>query len=150
VSHPFRHVFRVRYAECDVQNVVFNARYGDFVDSSFTEFMRATGLEYKAWLARGLDTQVVKLTMEYAAPARFDDLIIAEVQCTRIGRTSFTMTSRFLREDDGEERQLVTAETIYVMVSTGDYTPTPVPDDLREILERGAPGQVIDQSGVTP
>ncbi|MEM1350483.1 MAG: thioesterase family protein [Myxococcota bacterium] len=138
----------MRYAECDVQNVVFNARYGDFVDSSFTEFMRATGLEYKAWLERGLDTQVVKLTMEYTAPARFDDIVIAEVECARVGRTSITVATRFLREGDAGEIQLVTAETIYVLVTSADYRPTPVPDDLRELLERGAPGVVVDQSGV--
>ena len=43
MSLPFRFYFRVRYAECDAQKVVFNARYGDYVDLGFTEFLRALG-----------------------------------------------------------------------------------------------------------
>lgn len=32
MSQPFRIYIRVRYQECDSQHVVFNARYGDFID----------------------------------------------------------------------------------------------------------------------
>ena len=38
---PFRLLLRVRYGECDAQQVVFNARYGDYVDVAATEFYRA-------------------------------------------------------------------------------------------------------------
>ena len=31
-SHPFRYYMRVRFQECDAQHVVFNARYGDYID----------------------------------------------------------------------------------------------------------------------
>jgi len=37
VSEPFRFIFRVRYAECDPQQIVFNARWGDYVDIAATE-----------------------------------------------------------------------------------------------------------------
>ena len=55
MREPFRFRFRVRYNECDAQQVVFNARYADYVDLAMTEFMRALGRDYKARLARGLD-----------------------------------------------------------------------------------------------
>lgn len=32
MTPPFRYYLRVRYGECDAQKVVFNARYGDYVD----------------------------------------------------------------------------------------------------------------------
>ena len=38
---PFRFLFRVRYGECDAQAIVFNARWGDYVDIAVTEFARA-------------------------------------------------------------------------------------------------------------
>ncbi|MEQ9510770.1 MAG: hotdog domain-containing protein, partial [Alloalcanivorax xenomutans] len=75
MSEPFRYRLRVRYSECDAQHVVFNARYGDYVDLAMTEFMRALGRDYGALLARGLDNQVVKLTLEWKASARFDDVL---------------------------------------------------------------------------
>ena len=54
MSAPFRYYLRVRYAECDAQKVVFNARYGAFVDLGFTEFLRALG--YGEALADGAST----------------------------------------------------------------------------------------------
>src|SRR3979490_1096372 len=40
---PFRYYLRVRYIECDAQKVVFNSRYGEYVDVSINEFLRAIG-----------------------------------------------------------------------------------------------------------
>src|SRR5262245_38413749 len=35
---PFRFLLRVRYGEVDAQKVVFNARWGDYVDLAVTEY----------------------------------------------------------------------------------------------------------------
>ena len=70
---PFRLLLRVRYGECDAQQVVFNARYGDYVDVAATEFYRAVFGSYQALLEQGLDSQVVRMVTDWSAPARFDD-----------------------------------------------------------------------------
>lgn len=145
MTQPFRYRFRVRYNECDAQKVVFNARYADYVDLAMTEFMRALGRDYNALLARGLDNQVVKLTLEWQGPARFDDVIEARVRTLKVGNTSFVLEQQLVRPDDGAP--LCRAEAIYVMMSTEPFEKTPVPDDLRAALEEGAPGVLIDQSG---
>ena len=52
MSAIFRFRFRVRYGECDAQQIVFNARWADYVDIAATEYTRAlfgaarTKLEY--------------------------------------------------------------------------------------------------------
>jgi acyl-CoA thioester hydrolase len=74
MTHPFRYYLRVRYGECDAQKVVFNARYGDYVDLASGEFFRALG--YGEELASGeLDFQLVRQTFEWKAPARFDQVL---------------------------------------------------------------------------
>ena len=40
----FFHSLRVRWAEVDMQSIVFNGHYLLYVDVAFTEFWRATGL----------------------------------------------------------------------------------------------------------
>jgi hypothetical protein len=65
---------RVRYGECDAQKVVFNARYGDYVDVAVNEFFRALGLG-EALINGDLDFQLVKQTLEWTAPARFDQVL---------------------------------------------------------------------------
>jgi acyl-CoA thioester hydrolase len=144
-SMPFRYRFRVRYNECDAQRVVFNARYADYVDLAMTEFMRALGRDYLALLARGLDNQVVKLTLEWQGPAHFDEVLEARVQALRLGRTSFTIGYDIVRADDAAP--ICQAEAVYVMMSGEPLAKTPIPDDLRACFERGAPGVVIDHAG---
>ncbi|WP_006914504.1 acyl-CoA thioesterase [Salinisphaera shabanensis] len=144
-SMPFRYRFRVRYNECDAQRVVFNARYADYVDLAMTEFMRALGRDYLALLARGLDNQVVKLTLEWQGPAHFDDVLEARVEVVKLGRTSFTIEYTIVRADDATP--LCRAEAVYVLMSGEPLAKTPIPDDLRERFEQGAPDVVIDHAG---
>lgn len=40
MTSPFEFRLRVRYGECDAQGVVFNARYGDYVDIAVNEYIR--------------------------------------------------------------------------------------------------------------
>lgn len=145
MAAPFCFRFRVRYNECDAQQVVFNARYGDYVDIAMTEFMRALGRDYSQLLAAGLDNQVVKLTTEWQSPARFDDVLNVFVSLTHMGNTSFSLQADIRHADDG--RAIARSEAVYVMMTTEPFEKTSVPNDLRELFQAGAPGVVIDQSG---
>ena len=142
---PFRFLFRVRYSECDAQQVVFNARYGDYADLAATEFLRAIGMDYRDMLARGLDNQVVRMTMEWQSPAHFDEVLCAEVETCHLGNSSYTLYMGFSERDSG--RQVVTVEAVYVMVTTEPWEKTPIPGDIRKKLEEGARGQVVNQAG---
>ena len=69
----FSYLLRVRYGECDAQKVVFNARYADYVDLATAELLRALGYEHEIQTAE-LDYQLVKQTIEWKAPARYDQV----------------------------------------------------------------------------
>ena len=140
----FRYRLRVRYAECDAQKVVFNARYGDYIDLAATEFMRALG--YGEELLDGrLDYQLVKQTIEWRAPAHFDDVLSIAVSSPQQGNTSFTLLFEFRRADD-ENTVLARAETVYVLVSPALVKMT-LPDALRESLKAGAPESLTCHAG---
>jgi acyl-CoA thioester hydrolase len=144
VSAPFRYYLRVRYAECDAQKVVFNARYGDYVDLGFSEFLRALG--YGEAMASGaLDFQLVKQTFEWKSSARYDDVIELSPRMKQLGNTSFTLYTGF--RIAGTEAVFATAETVYVHVDAQNLSKQPLPAVLRAALERGAPGVVIDHAG---
>ena len=142
---PFICYLRVRYSECDAQTVVFNSRYGDYVDVAVNEFLRALG--YASQLVSGeLDFQLVKQTTEWRGPARFDQVLAASVFASRIGSTSFTFTTEF--RIAGDDRVICTVETVYVMVDTHTLTKKPIPDEIRAAFERGAPGVVTNHAGI--
>ena len=147
MSNHFRYYLRVRYGECDAQKVVFNARYAEYVDLATTEFLRALG--YGEQLFSGeLDFQLVKQTIEWKAPARFDQILEISVFTRSLGNTSFTLAAEF--RVAGHERIIATAETIYVLVKQHTLTKTQIPPDLRTALQNGATGLTTDHAGYVP
>lgn len=145
----FRVLLRVRFNECDAQSIVFNARYADYVDIAVTEFFRYTFGGHDKLQARNLDNQVVNLTIDWKSSARFDDVIVMSVKVIKVGTTSFTLTVDMEQESSGIP--IAKAKVTYVMVQPDgslQYRKAPVPDDVRELLLTGAPGQKADFSGI--
>ena len=141
---PFRYYLRVRYIECDAQKVVFNSRYSEYVDVGINEFLRAAGV-LGDFITGPLDFQLVKQTVEWKAPARFDQVLELRIGATRLGTTSFTIGTEF--RVAGEPRVIVTVETIYVLVDGKTLTKLPLPDAIRAALQEGAAGRVADHAG---
>ena len=144
MSEHFRYYLRVRYGECDAQKVVFNSRYSDYVDISTSEFLRALGFG-EALVNGSFDFQLVKQTLEWKAPARFDQVLEISVYASRLGNTSFTFVTEFRMA--GDERIIATAETVYVTVTPHTLTKAPLPAELRAALQEGARGKVTDHAG---
>ncbi len=146
MSDRFRYYLRVRYGECDAQKVVFNARYGDYVDLATGEFFRALG--YGDEISSGeVDFQLIKQTFEWKAPARFDQVLEVTVSAKHIGNTSFTLLAEFRVAGQDHGRIIATAETVYVLVAPHTLNKTPVPLELRAAMEKGAPGKITDHAG---
>jgi acyl-CoA thioester hydrolase len=127
----FFHALRVRWAEVDRQGIVFNGHYLTYFDVAITEYWRAIGYPYPdALLEHGLDTFVKKATLEYHAPAGFDDLLEIGVRVARIGRSSM----RFLLEIHRGGELLIDGEVIYVLADPASRKPARVPDFLRQAI----------------
>jgi len=141
---PFRYYLRVRYIECDAQKVVFNSRYAEFVDVAVTEFLRAIGV-LPDFVEGPLDFQLVKQTVEWKAPARYDQVLELSVTPSRLGTTSFTIATEF--RIAGDPLVIVTVETVYVLVDARTLTKMPIPDALRAALRSGAAGRTTDHAG---
>jgi acyl-CoA thioester hydrolase len=71
---------RVRYAECDPMGVAHHASYATWLELARTELLRAQGLSYAQLETRGVLLVVVKLSIQYKRPVRYDDLV--EVACS--------------------------------------------------------------------
>ncbi|TVP60613.1 MAG: acyl-CoA thioesterase [Halomonadaceae bacterium] len=144
-ENPFQYRLRVRYSECDAQSVVFNARYGDYVDLAINEYIRTLFGDYQRLLDRDLDIQVVSMTLNWQGPAHFDEVLCVDVTPGPLGNTSFNLALAFHEHSSG--RPIARAEMTYVMIVPSRGGKTPVPEDLRVLLAAGAPGQMISHAG---
>jgi YbgC/YbaW family acyl-CoA thioester hydrolase len=135
----FFHHLRVRWAEVDMQKIVFNAHYLMYIDTAISDYWRALALPYEqAMLELGGDLYVKKSSLEFHASAHFDDQLEVGMRCSRIGNSSMTFEAGIFRG----EQLLITAELIYVFADPATQTSKPVPDLLRQCLlgfEAGEP-----------
>jgi acyl-CoA thioester hydrolase len=132
MSEAFTTPIRVRYGECDMQGVVFNAHYLSYVDIAITELWRAALGSYEVMLERGIDVVVAESRLRFHGSAKFDDELTVAVRVTHLGTTSIVTEHQILR---GDER-LVVCEIRHVVVDRATLGKTPIPDWLRTRLER--------------
>jgi len=132
------HRLRVRWAEVDLQGIVFNGHYLLYLDTALAEHWRAMALPYVDALRRlGGDLFVRHAALDYRAPARFDDLLEVGIRCERIGTSSITFGGALYRH----ERALVEGELVYVFADPATLATQPVPTPLRELLRAYEAGE---------
>lgn len=123
---------RVRWAEVDMQAVVFNGHYLTYCDVCATEYWRAIGLPYpSAFRELGIDAFVRKASIEYHAPARYDDELLVCGRIARLGRSSASFAVSMYRADD-TAAPLVGAELVYVCVDAAGSATMSWPDAARQ------------------
>lgn len=121
--------FRIRYGETDAQGIVFNAHYLTFFDTAIYEYFRALPYNFIEHVNRtGQDFHTVKVTVEFLAPARFDDEIEAWVRAGKTGRSSLTFAVEVYRK--GQDELLVRGEVVWVNADQNRQKAASLPPEL--------------------
>ena len=111
--HDFRfhHPLRVRWAEVDVQQIVFNPHYLMYLDTAVADYWRALAMPYAGAMAL-LQGEIFlrKTTVEFNASAGMDDRLDVALRCDRIGNSSMGFVGAIFCD----HRLLVSAELVYV------------------------------------
>jgi YbgC/YbaW family acyl-CoA thioester hydrolase len=130
----------VRWAEVDMQKVVFNGHYLTYVDTAMGNFWRALALPYEATLAAlGGDLFVRKSTLEYLAPARYDDALDVGIRFESAGTSSLRFVAAVFRGDE----LLVHGEIVYVWTDAATRRPQPAPAALVDAFRAHAAGEAM-------
>jgi YbgC/YbaW family acyl-CoA thioester hydrolase len=136
----FRHLerLRVRWAEVDMQKIVFNGHYLMYFDTAVAGYWRAMAMPYHETMhTLDGDLYVRKATLDYLGSARYDDALEIGIRCGRIGNSSLVFHAAvFLGE-----RRLVHGELLYVFADPKTQTSRPVPQALRDVLDAFESGQ---------
>ena len=120
----FFHKLRVRWAEVDMQKIVFNAHYLMYFDTAVADYWRALAMPYEEGMhqLQG-DVYVKKATVEFHASARIDERLEVALKCARIGKSSMQFLGAIFRA----EELLITCELVYVFADPATRTSRPVP-----------------------
>jgi acyl-CoA thioester hydrolase len=106
---------RIYYEDTDAGGVVYHANYLRYFERARTEYLRERGVSVSELAAKGHILPVVRLEIDYRAPAVHDDLLRIETEVIEVGKTSFTVGQQAVRAIDG--RLLVDCRVTLVSVS---------------------------------
>jgi acyl-CoA thioester hydrolase len=124
---PFRHSIRVRYAECDMQGVVFNAHYLAYCDDAFGAWLDVAMPGEMVYVGNPgtFDVVVKQAIVTWHRAVRYPETVDIDCSVTRWGTSSFDV--RFDGSVAGERRFDVVIT--YVNVAPGTSKPAPVAAD---------------------
>ena len=133
---PFKFSARTRvgFSDTDAQGIVYYGRYLPYFDLARVEYHRKLSLLGMEVGEPGVEFVMRALSVEYHAPAIFDDEIEVFVRLARIGRTSATYEFAAYRSAD--DLLMVTATQTLVLVDLDERKPCQIPDEFRETIRR--------------
>jgi acyl-CoA thioester hydrolase len=119
---------RVGFSDTDAQGIVYYGRYLPYFDTARVEYLRNLAL-LGAERGGGHEFVMRACSIEYHAPAEFDDLVEVFVRLARLGRTSATYEFAAYRAVD--DVLMVTATQTLVLIDPQHRRAVPIPNDYR-------------------
>jgi acyl-CoA thioester hydrolase len=131
---PFKFSARTRvgFSDTDAQGIVYYGRYLPYIDVARVEYLRRLGLLGLEIGEPGVEFVMRACTIDYHAPAVFDDELEAFIRVARIGRTSMTYQFAVYRAHD--DLLMVTGSQTIVLVDLEERKPCEIPQELRATI----------------
>ena len=122
---------RVYYEDTDTGGIVYYANYLKFFERARTEWLRGFGLS-QAKLAQeeGLIFVVRRALLDFARPARLDDLLEVTVEPLKVARVYLDLA----QEARCGTQVLARAEIRVACLTQRSFKPVAIPQFLRDIL----------------
>ena len=120
--------------DCDPAGIVYFARYFDLINGVIEDwFSGALGLDYAEFIGpRRIGLGYVSCSSDFQAPGFMGDRLTFAVLVGQIGRSSLTLDIGVMRDAE----PILAASMTIVTTSLVGYRPIPLPDDLRQAVER--------------
>jgi len=90
---------RVYYEDTDAAGVVYHASYLKFLERGRTEYFRQHGLGVGDLAAAGHIFPVVRMEIDFKAPARHDELVKVITTPHAVTRSTVTLSQKITRQD---------------------------------------------------
>lgn len=100
VESGFQIGFKVRDYECDMQGIVNNSVYQNYLEHARHEYLLSCGLSFPELGRQGVDLVVTRAELDYRAPLRSGDEFRVSVRIEPNGRLRFDFLQQVVRSGD--------------------------------------------------
>lgn len=94
--------FKVRDYECDMQGVVNNAVYQNYLEHARHEYLQAKGVNFAEMTAEGINLVVVRAELDYRDSLLSNDAFVVKSSVERVSRVRFRFIQDIYRLSDNK------------------------------------------------
>ncbi len=123
---------RIYYEDTDSGGVVYHANYIKYLERARTEYFRSRGFLVAELARDGFVFPVVRLEIDFKAPALHDDLLTVTTSPLHVGGSSVTFQQNIVRQGDGK---LLVAGVVKLACISPGLKARRIPLEIRTMLE---------------
>lgn len=113
IDFDFQMEMQVRDYECDIQGIVNNAVYQNYLEHCRHKFLNEVGLDFAALHNEGIDAVVIRAELDYKFPLRPGDDFLIRLKMGKQGRLRIIFKQQIIRKSD--EQLMVNAKVTAVL-----------------------------------
>lgn len=124
---------QVRFKDVDALGHVNNANHLSYFELARIYYFNQIIAEPIDWENAGMILKTISI--DYKHPVRLHDTVFVYTACTRVGNTSFELSYKMVKEENGEEIELATGVSVIVTYSYKLQQSVPVPANWVERMK---------------
>ena len=127
----FETELEVRDYECDIQGIVNNSVYQNYLEHCRHQFLNEVGLNFAQMHNDGIDAVVIRAELDYKFPLRPGDSFLVRLKMAKQGRLRIIFKQQVIRKAD--EKLMVDARITAVLTRNGrPISPEILEDKFRQ------------------
>ncbi len=115
--YDFETEFEVRDYECDIQGIVNNSVYQNYLEHTRHKFLTSLGHDFAKLSKQGINPVVYKVIIEYKKPLKSGDKFICRLKMQKEGNLKLIFKQDIYRKPD--EMLMVKGEVTAVVLKNG-------------------------------
>lgn len=130
-TYAHRMDMTVRDYELDMQGIVNNSVYQNYLEHARHEYIKTLGLDFSAYAARGINLVVVRAEVDYKFPLKSGDAFWVGSRLVRESPARFAFYQDIYRS--GDDKPVVKAKIIGTALNARGRPE--IPDELARVCE---------------
>ncbi len=124
----FKHEMEVRDYECDMQGIVNNSVYQNYLEHARHQYLKFINLDFADLTEKGINLVVKRIEIDYQTPLRSGDKFYVDVEMIRLSPLRFGFKQNIYRLSD----QKLMVKALVIGTSINERGRPFLPDELVE------------------